>query len=159
MERFTAPAVVVSNALAFVGKNNTPSVRITVKFTHEGKEIHLTGDMWLTYKTAQKTRETLAEVFGFMITDDLRLLNEPILADQKCSVVIDGEEWEGKERMKISFFNKDRTPKKLSADALAAFMGETNKIFTALGDTEGTAAAAPAGQAVGKENEKGPLPF
>lgn len=159
MDRFTALAVVVSNALALVGKNNTPSVKITVKFTHEGKEIHLTGDMWLTYKTAQKTRETLAEVFNFMIEDDLRLLNEPILAGLKCSVVIDGEEWEGEERMRISFFNKDRTPKKLSADTLAAFMEETNKIFAALGDTAGTAAAAPAGPAVGKINEKGPLPF
>jgi hypothetical protein len=156
MERFTAPAVVVSNTLAFVGKNNTPSVKITVKFNHEGKEVILTGDLWLTYKTAQKTRETLEEAFGFTIQDDLRLLNEPILAGQKCSVVIDGEVWEGEERMKISFFNKDRTPKRLSPEQLAAFTSETNKVFTALGDSAGTAAAGPA---VGKENEKGPLPF
>jgi len=153
MERFTANATVVSNTLAVVGKNNTPAVKITVRFPHEGHEINLTGDLWLTYKTAQRTRETLQEVFGFMMSDDLRVLNEPVLAGLKCQVVIDTEEWEGEERMKISFFNKDRTPKKLSTDQLSAFMQETGKVFAALNNTAGTA-AGPAVPATVPENPR-----
>lgn len=110
-ETNTYRAVVISNTLQHSKNKGTPSVKIKVRtkfdITRPDIAINYTiyGDLWLTFKTIEKTLKTLEEVFewkGKFIED----FNQPVLVGKECDVVVEEDFYEEKPTFSIKFFNR-----------------------------------------------------
>lgn len=107
----TYRAVVLSNTLQHSKDKGTPSVKVKCQtrydVTNPGIAIDykIYGDLWLTFKTVERTLKTLEEVFGWkgkLIED----FNEPILAGKECEIVVEEDFYNEKPTFNIKFFNR-----------------------------------------------------
>jgi hypothetical protein len=103
-------AIVTSNILAKSKEKGTPSVEIqvcTVSEQPSGNPVAmtLTGNLWLTPDTADRTTETLAYVFGWA-GNSFTELNKPILAGIECEITVEESVFNGRTQKNIAFFNK-----------------------------------------------------
>lgn len=103
-------AVVTANTLAHSKEKGTPSVEIQVRTKlnlSTGEQIAktMTGNLWLTSATTERTMETLANVFGWA-GESFAELNMPVLAGIELEVVTQEESYNGKTYEKIAFWNR-----------------------------------------------------
>ena len=103
-------AIVTANSLATSKDKGTPSVEIQVRTTNElpnGNQVALTltGNLWLTPNTTDRTIETLAYVFGWA-GNSFTELNKPILVGIECEITVEESEFNGRTQKKIAFFSK-----------------------------------------------------
>lgn len=76
---------------------------LALKFaTREGDTIHTT--LWLTPAAYDRSTKTMQEVFGMTTYKDLA--NGKPLANLKATIVVEGEEYKGKVRMKVKWINQ-----------------------------------------------------
>lgn len=133
-ERITLNATVISNSLLKAKNKGTPSV--TLKFqTHydvrepsKPYETVLLTNLWLTYKTVERTLKTLKEVFGW---EGYRIeeLNEPVLRGKEVNLVCEWEEWEGEQRLNVVFVNKPGVLKKSEGPDLDELVNEVQPMI------------------------------
>lgn len=129
-------AVVLGNTLAHSKDKHTPSVKIKCRCLHPVDDPSATsnsftiyGDLWLTYKCAERTVKTLSEVFnwkGNYITD----FNNPILVGKKCELVIEYEEYKGEMKPSILFFNRAGGMQQLEPDDLQKLVDDVQPVIS-----------------------------
>lgn len=110
-ERITLNATVIGNSLSKAKKKGTPSV--VLKFQTHYDVLHpeqpyetiLVTNLWLTYKTVDRTLKTLKDIFGWE-GDRITELNEPVFRGKEVNLVCEWEEWEGEQRLNVIFINK-----------------------------------------------------
>lgn len=110
-DRKVYAATVIGNTLAVSKDKKTPSIKLKVQTMYETSDVAkpvvhtFWGDLWLTYAAMEKTLKTLRETFGWqgsLISE----FTEPILVGKKIEVVVDWEEWDGRPRANIAFYNR-----------------------------------------------------
>ena len=122
--QITYIAKIVGNTLSLSKEKKTPSVNL--KFltlenctNPEDKEPHVMyGNLWLSYKAAERSMKTLTEVLGWegkLIKD----LNEPILVGKIVEIVVEwNSDFDGTNRAEIKFINRRGGMKALEKDDL-----------------------------------------
>lgn len=149
--RVTFLAVVQGNALQLSKKAGTPSVIIRYRTLYDTNNpevpytVNITDNLWLTYKTTERTIKTLQEVFGWKGTN-ITDLNEPILLGKKCSLVCEWEEWEGEKRLRVVFTNSAGGFKKLEGADLRKLVEDVQPIVNEVTGTKPPGAAIADGE-------------
>lgn len=140
-ERLTLAATVTGNTLQKSKIAKTPSVVIRYRTQYDVDnpgtpyQVNITDNLWLTYKTTERTLKTLQEVFGWKGTN-ITDLNEPILTGKKCNLVCDWEEYEGEKRLRVVFVNRPGGFKKMEDVELAALVKEIQPMVNEITGTK-----------------------
>lgn len=95
--RYTA--TVQSAELGQSAEKGTPFLALLCQ-TEQGED--LTAFLYLSDAAFERTTKTLREVFGF--DNDFETVVEQVTG-KECSIVVEAEEYEGKERMRIKWVN------------------------------------------------------
>ena len=135
--RRTYAAVVTGNALGKSKQKGTPSVTISLRTMYNTEtpevpeRINLVANLWLTYKTTEKTIKVLQEVFGWKGTL-IKDFNEPVLLGKKCNLVCEDEEYEGETRVKVIFINRAGGLRKMDSGELQALIEKVQPVVNDL---------------------------
>jgi len=104
-------AKVVGNSLGISKEKKTPSVKLKFEtinnITNPSDETmyKMYGNLWLSFKPAEKSIKTLQQVFGWK-GKLIKELNDPILVGKICEIVVEwSDDFDGTERASIQFFN------------------------------------------------------
>lgn len=95
----------VSNAEFGESSNGTPFLRLDFN-TKEGDSI--SGWLYLSEKALPNSVRTLTEAFGF--NNDFETVIDQVTG-KECSITVECEEYEGKERMRVKWINSPRMSK------------------------------------------------
>jgi hypothetical protein len=145
-------ATVTANTLAHSKEKGTPSVEIQVRTklnltTGEQIAKTMTGNLWLTASTADRTSDTLETVFGWA-GQSFAELNMPVLAGIEVEVVTQEESYNGKTYEKIAFWNRPgessaRELKPVEAAQARAIASQYDAVLRNRKAKAGTQAPAP----------------
>lgn len=108
-------AATVKSAEFGESKNGTPFLQI--EFQSEDGDSAITGWLYLSEKALENSVRTLRAAFQF--DGNFETVVEQI-QDKPCSVTVESEEYEGKDRMKVKWINGPKTTKAI--DNQSAFL-------------------------------------
>lgn len=151
-------AVTVKSAEFGETKNGTPY--LALEFATEAAET-ITGWLYLSEKALANSVKTLRDAFGF--DGNFETVVEQV-AGKPCSITVELEEYEGKERLKVKWINAPRSSKPIDnqAEFLKALSAKAARIpkeaaRPGTAPAKAPAKAAPAKPAAKKDDETAPF--
>lgn len=129
-------AVTVKSAEFGETKNGTPY--LALEFITEAADT-ITGWLYLSEKALANSVKTLRDAFGF--DGDFETVIDQV-GSKPCSITVELEEYEGKERLKVKWINGPRTSKPI--DNQSAFLKALSAKAARIPKEATRAGAAPA---------------